>query len=921
MFAANFLKGRIVLSTLSEKASLSNKFYSLIFYKTIVVTNTNAQAMRKYFTLIFLFGFCKNALAMHGKGGFISYQYLGSGSSSNASKYRVTVTHYIDCNNEQFTEAQVYLGIFDAGTYSLIKTVTIAKTSTVKITKTAYDACINPKPTVCFDIVSYITEIEVTNNSAGYVLSEQECCRVGGIVNIQNSSQYGITNTNTIPGIVNNVRYRDNSSPVFAQKDTAVICHNSFFSLDVSATDANGDSLAYVFCPAKSGGSMQTRQPNPPSAPPYSDLPYGSGFSASSPLGNQVTIDSRKGVVSGIAPSATGSYVIAFLVYEYRNGIVIGANKKELLVTVADCTLSAASLQTSYINCDDFTFTFSNEAASSNISSYYWDFGVTNSSTDTSTQPTPAYIYADTGTYTLKLKVSSTEGCTDSASSTVKVYPGFTPDFSVNGSCYQSPFVFTDLTYAKYGAINSWSWSFGDVTTTTDTSSLQNPTYQYSIAGNVNVTLQVASSKGCSGSLSKTITVNDKPSIYLPFTDTLICSNDTLPLIVQSAALATYSWNPGYNIINATTANPKVFPQDTTVYTVTVKEKGCVGSASVKVNVLDFITVSLNNDTTLCKGDTVTLQPISYALSYVWSESNEYPTLSSSTLKYPQAFPSSTTIYSVVANLGHCQDSAKTTVYVSPYPSAIINNDTSICFGSTTQLHASTAAAYFSWSPTNSLLNANTLNPLAGPSTTTDYIISISDTFYCKKTVNDTITVNVIPRVLVNAGNDTSVVLNQPLQLMATSNNSTVSYVWSPSTGMNNAYIYNPVVTITSASTDSIVYKVVTTTPEGCYGSDDITVKIFKTAPEIFVPTAFTPNGDGRNDVLKPIIAGIQRFDFFKVFDRRGQMIFYTSAADNGWDGTYKSVAQNSGAYVFIAQGEYYNGKTVFRKGTVVLIR
>ena len=221
----------------------------------------------------------------------------------------------------------------------------------------------------------------------------------------------------------------------------------------------------------------------------------------------------------------------------------------------------------------------------------------------------------------------------------------------------------------------------------------------------------------------------------------------------------------------------------------------------------------------------------------------------------------------------------------------------------------------------NSLLYANTLDPLAGPSATTNYILSIRDSFYCKKTVNDTITVNVISPVVVNAGNDTSVVIGQPLQLMAVSSNESVTYVWSPTTGMNDPYIYDPVVTISSASTDSITYKVVATTPEGCYGSDDITVKVFQTAPEIFVPTAFTPNGDGRNDVLKPIVAGIQKFDFFKIFDCWGQIVFYTRATGNSWYGTYRGVNQNTSTYVFIAQGEDYNGKTVFRKGTVVLIR
>jgi len=261
--------------------------------------------------------------------------------------------------------------------------------------------------------------------------------------------------------------------------------------------------------------------------------------------------------------------------------VPIGVTKKEVLVTVANCSLSAATLNTSYINCDNYTFTFKNENTAS-ISSWSWDFGVPNSTKDTSTQASPTYTYSDTGTYTLKLKVSNTTGCTDSTTAPVKVYPGFTPDFSFTGSCYQSIFQFTDATYAKYGSVNSWSWNFGETSSATNTAALQNPTHLYASPATYTVLLNAGTSKGCSGSVSKAVTANDKPLITLPFSDTLICSIDSLPLLASAdGSGVSYSWTPAYNIINPGTANPVVYPKDTTVYTVTVTQNGCVGQDSI----------------------------------------------------------------------------------------------------------------------------------------------------------------------------------------------------------------------------------------------------------------------------------------------------------------------------------------------------
>ncbi len=806
------------------------------------------------------------------------------------------------------------IGIYDATTNTLVQTVTGTNYSLAgSPTKTTFDPCLSNPPTICYQIFTYSTTVTLPDNVNGYTIAAQDANRITGIINITNSSSTGISFTGSIPGIINGVDYHINSSPFFQFKDTAIVCYSSKFTYQFSATDADaGDVLTYSFGNGLNGTQILT-------APPYSALSYTSGFSGFAPLGPLVTIDSLTGLISGIAPSTTGEYVIAVYVNEWRNGVLFNSTKKELQIIVGNCSLSAATLKPVYVNCDTYDFAFQNESLSSNITSYQWDFGVNGITTDVSTSPTPTYVYADTGTYIVKLTVRNSLGCTDSTTGIAKVYPGFTPSFTVTGSCFQSPFQFADNSLVKYGT-GSWAWDFGDPNSTNDTSTLKNPNYTYSASGNVTVLMNITSSVGCSGSFSKVVTINNKPFISLGFSDTLICSIDSLPLKAQSSGTV-FRWSPNYKISNINIANPIVYPKDTTTYTVTVTDQGCIDSAKVKVNVLQFITVKLGLDSGICKTDSFTLRPVSDALSYVWRESVNGNSLSSYNTRYPRAAPLVTTTYFVTANLGYCQDSAKVKINVSPYPVANLGNDTAICFGSRIQLKASISGSYFSWSPTSSLLNANTLNPIAGPSKSTSYIFTASDTLYCPKLVSDTIFVKVIQPFNVNAGKDTSASVGQPLQLQVTGGDPSYTYQWLPSTYLDNAGIYNPIATIGTSSIDSIKYMVRVTTPEGCSSSDDIIVRVFKNGPEIYVPSGFTPNGDGLNDVLRPALIGIERFDFFNIYNRWGQLVYHTITRNSGWDGTINGAAQPSGAYVFTAQGIDKDGKIIFRKGTSVLIR
>lgn len=862
--------------------------------------------MKTWLGLLLLLLAALPAQARHGKGGELTYEYLGAGSRASTSRYRITARHFIDCDGVQFAEANIYLGIFDAKTNALLRTFTIPKATQQTIQKT-YFGCINPAPAVCFVQTTYVQDVELENSTNGYILAEQECCRIQGIINLVNSNTFGGTNYNTIPGIINRVDYHQNSSPLFAAKDTAVICHNASFSLDFSATDPDGDSIAYAFCAAKTGGTAAQRQPDPPAPPPFSDVMYSTGFSGSQPLGPTVAINPKTGIISGTAPDAIGNYIISVCAYEYRNGVLISTSKKEVQVEVAACSLSAASLKPEYINCNSFEFRFENESVGTDVVSWNWDFGVSGTNNDVSTSPQPYFTYPDTGRYVVKLRVATANGCTDSATANVLVYPGFKPAFSLSGSCFQTPFRFTDLSTTRYGTVNSWQWIIGP----DGTSDQPNTTYRFSQTGTYTATLVVGTSKGCLDTLVQTVNVSNKPDLKLAFRDTLICSIDTLQLRASGNGL--FSWSSDHRMIDAHTATPKVFPKDTALYVVTLNESGCIASDTVQVNVLPFITVHLPGDTTICRGDSIQLRPVSHALGYHWTPG---ASLSDAHTKFPMAAPESNTAYRVVASLGRCQDDASMNVKVVPYPIAIAGADTVICYGTPAQLHGQVIASAYNWSPASSLQHANTLDPVATPGITTAYVLTASDHLGCPKPVHDTVLVQVTPRIEADAGRDTAIVVGQPLQLHAAGGE---VYSWFPPTGLSNPATASPIALL-DESVDALTYYV-TITRGNCMAVDSIRVLVFKTGADILVPNAFTPNGDGRNDIFRPILVGMKSLELFQVFNRWGQLVYSTRTPAQGWDGRINGKPQGAGVFVYIAIGTSYNDKKIVRKGTVALVR
>jgi len=849
--------------------------------------------------------------AHHIIGGEMFYNYMGKGTAANTSKYLITLKIFRDQNAPPGTApmpTEVYIGIFNndngqqyQGPYPYY---IVQINNELPVTVDALPPCINNAPNLNYHVGIFLLTVQLPDNTKGYTASFQTCCRVDNISNVMNFN--GVETGSTFSCNIPPAMYKDNSPEFTTSID--VICGGKPFTLKFDATDADKDSLVYSFVEAYDGGARKDAQNANPAPPPYNSVTYDNGFTALSPLGSFATIDPHTGIISGIAP-AVGKYVLDVKVLSYRNGVLINDHRKDFILNVSDCNFAGAQLNPKPVICDSFNVAFINNNTSPLNKTFLWNFGdPVTGNLDTSSLSSPNHIYSDTGVYTYKLVVNPGQQCSDSTTQIVKVYPGFSPAFTTDGECINSTIFFIDKTTTRYGSVSGWSWNFGDPSSSSDTSDLKNPSYIYTNPGDYPVQLTATSSKGCLKTITDTVPIKEKPDFKVN-NDTLICNIDTIQL--TSTGTGTVSWTPNYNINNLHSFTPLVSPDvPTTYYATLVESRGCFATDSVFVNVVSRVSLNLPPDTTICLTDTITINTVSDGLHYQWTPA---ATIINDTAKYPQVVPDGNTTYHVVSSIGKCNTAGNITVKTIPYPNADAGRDTAICFPNSIQLHA-TGGSIYSWSPVNFLNNPDIANPLSSPQESIRYTVKVNDVLGCPKSTYDSVNI-IVERPIADAGpRDTSVVVDQPLQLNGTG---AEFYFWSPSTGLNNPDISDPVALLS----ESQQYVLKVQTISGCTSTDTINITVYKVKPDLYVPDAFTPNGDGKNDIFRPIPVGMKSLTFFKVYNRLGQLVYSTNIINQGWDGTFKGSPQDAGVFVWMAQGIDYLGKTIFKKGSVVLIR
>jgi gliding motility-associated-like protein len=313
-------------------------------------------------------------------------------------------------------------------------------------------------------------------------------------------------------------------------------------------------------------------------------------------------------------------------------------------------------------------------------------------------------------------------------------------------------------------------------------------------------------------------------------------------------------------------------------YTITVKDNlGCSTTFNTVVGLTSNLTFTPQIDPTICEGNSTQLQLTSNATIYSWTPATG---LSNTTIPNPVANPTVTTQYTVTATLGRCSANDIVIVNVNAAPVPDAGPDGLICYGQTYQLQGSGGVQY-TWTPSTNLNSTSISNPVSTPVKTITYTLSeVIDAIGCKSLTTDQVIVDVTPPIKVKTfPYDTIGYPGDQFQLNATS--AATFYSWSPVTGLSNPNIPNPVLTVGPIGSD-VLYQVIASTAAGCKGEGYVNLRVLK-GPELYVPSAFTPNGDGLNDLFYPFPVGIRSINYFKVFNRWGQLLFSSTTLYKGW--------------------------------------
>ena len=206
-------------------------------------------------------------------------------------------------------------------------------------------------------------------------------------------------------------------------------------------------------------------------------------------------------------------------------------------------------------------------------------------------------------------------------------------------------------------------------------------------------------------------------------------------------------------------------------------------------------------------------------------------------------------------------------------------------------------------------------NPVASPLTSTNYSVTITENT-CNETATLIVPVTVLPLPVIDAtrSNDIDCIYDFA-DLNATGAS---TYSWSPAGTLNNISIRNP----RARPTATTQYIVKGTDNNGCSNYDSVIVKVdFSGKGNFLMPNAFTPNNDGLNDCFGIKLWGVLEEVEFNIYNRWGELIFHTTDVTKCWDGKWKGKEQSTGVFVYWVRAKSKCEGTVFRKGTVVLIR
>ncbi len=479
--------------------------------------------------------------------------------------------------------------------------------------------------------------------------------------------------------------------------------------------------------------------------------------------------------------------------------------------------VSSFTVNDSISICRPFPAQYSNN--SSYAASYVWNFGDGNTSTATN----PAHLYAQPGTYLVRLIAVSPGGCADSSFQTIRVG-------DATGTITYSPLVGCNPLTTNLRVTTSvpleYSWDFGDGNTEVSTDSLQTHTYG---AGYFVPKVIIRDRLGCVGIIEGIDTIRaygSNPNFGID--SGFFCGSGTVQFIdstYSSDQIISYLWDFG----DGTTSTSVTAPQHTYstpgIYDVTLTVttlNGCVNSYTkpALIRVVSSPSIAIIGDSNFCAPADILLQaqllnPDTSSINWQWNIDG--------TIFNTQVLPTITRLLAdtipvqlIATNGSGCSDTAFTTLIVHAPPPVFAGNDTTICLNDQATLTATGAQAYF-WNSSPSLSCTSCTSPIASPVSNTTYYVTGISQYGCTNT--DSVFVRVRQPFTINVSANDTICIGETIQLSA---NGAENYTWSPAAGLSNPTIANPLASPTNTTT----YTVTGFDSSNCF-TDVRTVTVF----------------------------------------------------------------------------------------------
>lgn len=558
---------------------------------------------------------------------------------------------------------------------------------------------------------------------------------------------------------------------------------------------------------------------------------------------------------------------------------------------------------------------------------YKWDFGDGNTSPYTPTSDT-TFVYNYPQNYIPKVLIkdpTDPSGCEIAiiGKDPIKLYSSAV-NFKVKDTtlvCDQGSVEFKNLTVSG-SPVQSYLWNFGDG----GTSIAKDAAHFYSALGLYTVSLNIVTAFGCKDSMIKTnyIRVVKKPDIAIGgITEYCGPSSAELKGLLLGSDAASITWNWDFGNGNSSTLQNPPAQQYSNITTYPVmliakSENGCSDTATANVNIHPVPVVFAGRDTAICLNTSAQLLA-NGADSFSWKPATA---LSCINCPNPVATPSGSITYQVMGKtIFGCTNTDEIYIEVKqPFTVTGLKNSDSICLGKSITLNV-TGAEIYNWSPATGLNNSSSANVVASPSVTTTYQVVGSDNKNCffdtatiDLKVNPNPTVNAGPDQVLHLGNSTSL----PIQYSADAN----SWLWSPATGLDCITCTTPIANPEASTT----YTITVANSSKCTATDEVFIKVVCDNSNLFIPTAFTPNKDGLNDVFYPMGVGLFKIQSLRIYNRYGQVVFLKTnfnANDRsaGWDGSFKGKTADPGAYIYTLEVICKNNEVLTINGKILLIQ